>query len=29
VVCFAHISVYAQRVKVPGNPHPWYKIRGQ
>ena len=20
---------YALRVKVPGNPHPWYKLRGQ
>ena len=29
VVCCAHTSVYAQRVKVPGNPHPWYKQRGQ
>jgi hypothetical protein len=27
--CCAHTSVYAQRVKVPGNPHPWYKLRGQ
>lgn len=26
--CCAHTSVYAIRVKVPGNPHPWYKLRG-
>ena len=26
--CCAHTSVYALRVKVPGNPHPWYKRRG-
>ena len=25
----AHMSVYTLRVKVPGNPHPWYKSRGQ
>ena len=23
--CCAHTSVYTLRVKVPGNPHPWYK----
>jgi sugar lactone lactonase YvrE len=28
VLCCAHTSVYALRVKVPGNPHPWYKLRG-
>jgi hypothetical protein len=27
--CCAHTSVYTLRVKVPGNPHPWYKWRGQ
>jgi len=27
--CCAHTSVYTLRVKVPGNPHPWYKRRGQ
>ena len=25
--CCAHTSVYTLRVKVPGNPHPWYKVR--
>jgi hypothetical protein len=25
----AHTSVYTLRVKVPGNPHPWYKRRAQ
>jgi gluconolactonase len=25
--CCAHTSVYTLRVKVPGNPHPWYKLR--
>jgi gluconolactonase len=25
--CCAHTSLYTLRVKVPGNPHPWYKIR--
>lgn len=25
--CCAHTSVYALRMKVPGNPHPWYKSR--
>ncbi len=24
--CCAHTSVYTLRVKVPGNPHPWYKL---
>jgi gluconolactonase len=27
LLCCAHTSVYAHRVKVPGNPHPWYKTR--
>ena len=26
--CCAHTSVYTLRVKVPGNPHPWYRTRG-
>jgi len=25
--CCAHTSVYTLRVKVPGNPHPWYRSR--
>ena len=25
--CCAHTSVYTLRVKTPGNPHPWYKLR--
>jgi gluconolactonase len=25
--CCAHTSVYTLRVKVPGNPHPWYKLK--
>ena len=25
--CCAHTSVYTLRVKMPGNPHPWYKVR--
>ena len=25
--CCAHTSVYTLRVKVPGQPHPWYKMR--
>ena len=29
VLCCAHTSVYTLQVKVPGNPHPWYKLRGQ
>jgi gluconolactonase len=29
LLCCAHTSVYTLRVKVPGNPHPWYKRRGQ
>ncbi len=27
--CCAHTSVYTLRVKVPGNPHPWYKVRSK
>ena len=27
--CCAHTSVYTLRVKVPGNPHPWYKRGAQ
>jgi hypothetical protein len=26
--CCAHTSVHRLRVKVPGNPHPWYQLRG-
>jgi gluconolactonase len=26
--CCAHTSVYTLRVKVPGQPHPWYRLRG-
>ena len=29
LLCCAHTSVYSLRVKVPGNPHPWYKSRGR
>jgi gluconolactonase len=29
LLCCAHTSVYTLQVKVPGNPHPWYKSRGQ
>ena len=25
--CCAYTSVYSLRVKVPGNPHPWYRLR--
>jgi gluconolactonase len=25
LLCCAHTSVYTLRVKVPGNPHPWYR----
>ncbi len=25
--CCAYTSVYTLRVKVPGNPHPWYKLK--
>ena len=28
LLCCAHTSVYTLRVKVPGNPHPWYKLLG-
>ena len=27
LICTAHTSVYTLRVKVPGNPHPWYRLR--
>jgi gluconolactonase len=27
--CCAHTSVYTLRVKVPGNPHPWYRLRAR
>ena len=27
--CCAYTSVYTLRVKVPGNPHPWYRLRAQ
>jgi gluconolactonase len=27
--CRAHASVYALRLKAPGNPHPWHNRRGQ
>jgi gluconolactonase len=27
--CCAHTSVYTLRVKVPGSPHPWYKVRAR
>jgi gluconolactonase len=27
--CCAYTSVYTLRMKVPGNPHPWYKLRGR
>lgn len=27
LLCCAHTSIYALRVKVPGNPHPWYGRR--
>lgn len=27
MLCCAHTSVYTLRMKVPGNPHPWYKRR--
>jgi gluconolactonase len=29
MLCCAHTSVYTLRMKVPGNPHPWYKRRGK
>ncbi len=28
MLCTAHTSVYTLRLTVPGNPHPWYKLRG-
>jgi gluconolactonase len=27
--CCAHTSVYTLRVRTPGLPHPWYKLRGK
>ena len=27
--CCAHTSVYTLRLKAPGNPHPWYKVRAR
>jgi gluconolactonase len=27
--CCAHTSVYTLRVKVPGQPHPWYRVRSK
>ena len=27
--CCAHTSVYTLRVKVPGNPHPWYRLKAK
>jgi gluconolactonase len=27
--CCAHTSVYTLRVKVPGQPHPWYRLRAK
>ena len=27
LLCCAYTSVYSLRVKVPGQPHPWYKLR--
>jgi gluconolactonase len=27
--CCAHTSLYTLRVKVPGQPHPWYRLRGR
>ncbi len=29
MICTAHTSVYTLRMTVPGNPHPWYKLRGK
>ena len=29
LLCCAHTSVYALRVTVPGNAHPWYKLRAR
>lgn len=26
LLCCAHTSVYTLRMKVPGNPHPWYRV---
>lgn len=27
LLCCAHTSLYTMRVKAPGNPHPWYRLR--
>ena len=27
--CCAHTSIYTLRVKVPGQPHPWYRVRAR
>lgn len=27
--CCAHTSIYTRRVRVAGNPHPWYRLRAQ
>ncbi len=27
LLCCAHTSVYTLRVRIPGNPHPWYRLR--
>jgi hypothetical protein len=29
LLCCAYTSVYTLRMKVPGLPHPWYKVRGK
>jgi gluconolactonase len=29
MLCCAYTSVYTLRMKVPGQPHPWYKVRGR
>jgi gluconolactonase len=29
MLCCAYTSVYTLRMKVPGQPHPWYKVRGK
>jgi gluconolactonase len=29
LLCCAHTSVYTLRVKTPGNPHPWYRLRAR
>ncbi|MDX2157615.1 MAG: SMP-30/gluconolactonase/LRE family protein [Hyphomicrobiaceae bacterium] len=27
MICCAHTSIYTLRLKVPGNPHPWYRLQ--